>query len=116
MSVSDSPLDEKQKGGVSLRDIRESFDPSVVRVVGPDGKHYKFTEIFCAAFDHADTMEKLLDQAAEWAFRSEVIETEMLSIELEGLPGVSAEQFKDDWKWTWIDELRREIEDARTEG
>jgi len=41
---------------------------------------------------------------AEDAFISEVVETEMLGLELEQLPGVSEDEFKQDWIEGWIDE------------
>jgi len=48
-------------------------------------------------------LEVKLKSAAEMAFYSEVVETEML--ELETPSGVSIEEFKSDWINEWIDEL-----------
>lgn len=48
-------------------------------------------------------LEIALEVAAQEAFQSEVIETEMLELELDSLPGVTAEQFEKDWIEDWIE-------------
>jgi hypothetical protein len=46
-----------------------------------------------------------LQKAAEQAFISEVVQTQMLEIELANLPGVSAEEYKADWIEEWLGAL-----------
>jgi hypothetical protein len=50
-------------------------------------------------------LEAKLKTAAEMAFNSEVVQTGMLEIELEDLPGVSRAEYKKDWIYEWMNAL-----------
>ena len=54
-------------------------------------------------------LEAMLQQAAEDAFVSEVVQTEMLSLELEANPWIGAKQYKEDWIETWLCALQEEV-------
>ena len=58
---------------------------------------------------HVARLEAMLQQAAEDAFVSEVVQTEMLSLELEANPWIGAKQYKEDWIETWLCALQEEV-------
>jgi len=58
-----------------------------------------------AVLEKLNAYAALKREFGEYAWKSEVIDTEMLMTELESLPGVSVEQFKADWLETFFDAL-----------
>jgi len=69
----------------------------------------KATGIERLALDLADELGKVKRAWAEDAYRNEVTDPEMLPIELEALPGVSAKQFKEDWIADFIEAIGEEM-------
>ena len=51
-------------------------------------------------------LEAMLKQAAKDAYRTEIIETWMLPLELEANPWIGAKQYKEDWIEAWLCALK----------
>lgn len=54
------------------------------------------------------TLERRLEMAAEMAFTSELVDSDMLQSELLEVAGTSEEEFKSDWIKGWIEGLTEE--------
>jgi len=66
------------------------------------------------AIQQITQLEAMIQQAAEDAFDSEVVQTQMLEMELEANPWIGARQYKEDWVETWLCGLQEETAGKET--
>ena len=70
---------------------------------------YNLTAEYKALYDDYVNIEAMLQQAAKDAFDSDVVQTQMLTLELEANPWIGEEQYKADWIESWLSALRENI-------